>query len=75
MTDITAKSLEIFLSYAKDADNWSGTPLFEGSKEDRGNLTQLKVAGLVKTFTDEGCIWIDFTPDGKALALKHGIEI
>lgn len=80
--DITTKSLEIFLAYAKDARNWSGTPLVGGnvggSKEERGNLTQLKQAGLITTETDVGnhggrrCTWIHFTADGQALAAKHG---
>ena len=43
--DITETSLKVFLAYAKDAGNRSGTPLIGGnvggSKEERGNLTQL----------------------------------
>ena len=76
---ITARSLEVFLAYAADADNWSGTPLVGGnvggSKEERGNLTQLKQAGLIRTSTEEGCTWILFTPAGKALAAEHGIAL
>jgi hypothetical protein len=77
--NLTAKSLEIFLSYAKDADNWNGTPLVGGNvggdKEGRGNLTQLKKAGLLTTFKDDGLMWVEFTEAGKAFALNHGIEI
>lgn len=77
--NITQKSLELFIAYAKDAGNWSGTPLVGGnvggSKEDRGNLTQLKQAGLLTTFIDGRDAWVEFTNDGKALALTHGIEI
>ncbi|CAJ1505588.1 hypothetical protein [[Mycobacterium] burgundiense] len=44
-SDITARSLELFLDYARDAGNWGGTPLVGGnvcgSREDNGNLTQL----------------------------------
>ena len=29
--NITARSLEVFLEYAKDADNWSGAPLVGGN--------------------------------------------
>ena len=77
---ITEKSLALFLAYARDAGNWSGTPLIGGnvggSKEDRGNLTQLKRAGLIKSFDDgEGCQWIQFTDAGKALALQHGEDM
>lgn len=76
--NITEASLNLFLAYAKDAGNWSGTPLvggnLGGTKEDRGNLTQLKQAGLIETFKDRGT-WISFTDAGKALASKHGIQL
>lgn len=76
---ITEQSKSLFLAYADDACNWSGNPPVGinvgGSKEDRGNLTQLKKAGLIKTETDEGCTWIIFTETGKAYALANGIEI
>ena len=78
MNNITEASMAIFLAYAKDAKNWNGTPLVGGnvggSKEERGNLTQLKVAGLIETFRDDG-LWISFTPAGKALAAENGITI
>lgn len=77
--NITQTSLNIFLAYAADACNWSGCPMVGGnvggSKEERGNLTQLKQAGLIRTQYDEGCTWIYFTEEGKALALEHGITI
>lgn len=77
--NITETSLQVFLAYADDAANWSGAPLVGGnvggSKEERGNLTQLKQAGLITTETDEGCTWIYFTASGRALAAEHGIEI
>jgi hypothetical protein len=77
--NITQKSLDLFLAYADDADNWSGQPLVGGnvggSKEDRGNLTQLKQAGLIATFADEGCTWLMFTELGATLAAQHGIEV
>jgi hypothetical protein len=76
---ITVQSLALFLAYAKDAGNWSGQPLVGGnvggSKEDRGNLTQLKRAKLITTSEDEGNTWLRFTEAGKALALSHGITI
>lgn len=76
---ITAKSLALFLEYAEDADNWNGTPLVGGNvggtKEERGNLTQLKRAGLIETFREYGVTWLDFTVLGKALAREHGIKI
>jgi len=78
-TKITENSLKLFLAYAKDAGNWSGYPMVGGnvggSKEDRGNLTQLKRAGLITTWTDEGLTWMGFTDSGKALATEHGISL
>lgn len=79
MAKITERSLDLFLAYARDAANWSGTPLVGGNvggtKEDRGNLTQLKRAKLLHTFHDEGCDWIVFDEAGVALAAEHGIEL
>jgi hypothetical protein len=79
MNTITDQSLDLFLAYARDASNWSGTPLVGGnvggSKEDRGNLTQLKRAGLIETFRYDGETWISFTDTGKALAQQHGVSI
>jgi len=75
---ITDRSLALFLDYARDAGNWSGNPLVGGNvggtKEDRGNLTQLKRAGLIKTFRSDGHDWIEFTPAGIALAKEHGVN-
>ena len=77
--NITNASAELFLAYAKDACNWNGTPLVGGnvggSKEERGNLTQLKRAGLITTFADEGLTWIAFTESGKAFAAEHGVKV
>lgn len=73
--DITSKSLEVFVRYARDADNWLGLPLVDGSVKERGNLTQLKRAGLIVTFSDGGCVWLSFTKAGRELAAQHGIEI
>lgn len=78
--EITKTSLEVFLAYAKDACNWGGEPLVGGNvggtPEERGNLTQLKKAGLIKTFEeDRNTVFISFTDAGKALATKHNISI
>lgn len=76
---LTPASLALFLAYAKDAKNWNGTPLVGGnvgaSPADKGNLTDLKTKGLVETFRDDGCTWLEFTDAGKALAAEHKIEI
>jgi hypothetical protein len=78
-TAITATSLALFLDYARDAVNWSGTPLVGGNVNsgaaERGNLTQLKRAGLLTTFTSEGDAWIEFTDAGRALAAEHGVHL
>lgn len=77
--NITEQSKKVFLAYAEDAANWSGTPLVGGnvggSKEERGNLTQLKKAGLITTFESDGLTWVRFTDAGKALSLENGIEL
>lgn len=77
--NLTTKSIDLFVAYAEDAGNWSGTPLVGGnvggSKEDRGNLTQLKKAGLIETDYDEGCTWLYFTDMGVEYAAALGITI
>jgi hypothetical protein len=79
MQNVTDRSLALFLEYARDAGNWSDTPLVGGnvggSKEDRGNLTQLKKAGLIVTELSDGCTWLMFTRAGRDLASDHGIKI
>jgi hypothetical protein len=76
---ITERSKELFLNYARDADNWSGSPLvggnLGGTKEDRGNLTQLKQAGLIRTSADGDDTWIHFTDKGIEYALENGVDI
>jgi hypothetical protein len=76
---ITDRSLQLFLDYARDAGNWSGTPLIGGnvggSTQDRGNLTQLKIAGLITTFEYDGEHWVKFTAAGVAFASEHGVEV
>lgn len=72
---------ELFIKYANDAGNWSGTPLFNGNvnllgeKEDRGLLTHIKKAGLVTTFVSDGATWIEFTIKGIDYAHKNGIDL
>lgn len=81
---LTPDSHALFLAYAADAGNWSGTPLVGGnvggSKADAGNLTDLKVKGLLTTFEEKErgravCQWVEFTPAGVAYAAANGIEI
>ena len=74
---ITDTITAVFLAYAKDAGNWNGSPLVGGnvggSKAERGNLTQLKKAGLIETQVDEGCTWIYFTELGREYARELGV--
>lgn len=78
-TTLTTASHELFIAYAQDADNWSGTPLVGGNvggtKEDRGNLTDLKRKGLITTSEDDGATWIWFTPAGVEYAKTHGVDL
>ena len=77
--NVTPQSLAVFLAYAQDAFNWGGMPLVGGNvggtKEDRGNLTQLKKAGLLTTQQEGRETWIVFTDLGKALAHEHGLDL
>jgi hypothetical protein len=79
--NITAQSAALFTAYANDADNWNGTPLVGGNvllvsaAADRGNLTDLKKAGLISTFVEEGCSWVKFTPLGVEYAASLGIAL
>jgi hypothetical protein len=74
---ITDRSLKLFMDFANDAGNWGGEPLIGGnvggSKEDNGNLTQLKRAGLIETFENRGT-FIRFTDEGEALAAENGVD-
>ena len=77
---ISQTSLDYFLLYAKDADNWGGTPRLganiKSTMKTRGNLVDLKIRGLITTVrTGENERWIHFTEKGKAFALEYGIVI
>lgn len=65
---LTEASQALFVAIAKNYHNWSGTPPCYDhiTKETRGNLTQLKRAGLVTTFRSDGEEWIAFTEAGLA---------
>jgi hypothetical protein len=76
--NITDTSKAVFTMYYNDAGNWGGTPgvglNVGGSKEERGNLTQLKQAGLIETYTDEGIVWVVFTDAGLSYAKELGLK-
>lgn len=63
IASLTPESKVLLDKMVADAPNWGGlTPLFNHiTKETRGNLTQLKRKGLVRTFKSEGEEWAEFT--------------
>ena len=73
--NLTQDSLNLFIALAEDAANWMGQPLIDITKEQRGNLTDLKKKNLLTTFSSEGWEWADFTDEGIAFAAEHNIEI
>jgi len=74
--DLTPASVALFISLAKEAGDWSGTPLIDISKEERGNLTQLKRAGLLTTTRDsDRNMFANFSDAGIKLASENGIKI
>lgn len=77
MVQLTEKSQALFDAYANDAGNWSGTPLVgvngnvTFTAADRGNLTDLKKAGLISTFESDREMWISFTDAGRQMAKER----
>ena len=77
---LTTESESLFHELADDADNWNGQPLINGNvtvdKAREGNLTDLKVKGLLVTDEDEGLTWVRFTEAGVAYAKdNYGIDL
>jgi hypothetical protein len=69
-------SEKLFKYFANDSWNWSGQPLVTiTDNKDRGHLTDLKKKGLVKTDDSEGCMWLKFTPLGRAYASSKNIGV
>ena len=78
--NLTTASDSLLRELAEDADNWNGQPLINGNvtvdKAREGNLTDLKVKGLLVTDEDEGLTWVTFTEAGIAYAKEnYGIDI
>lgn len=76
---LTPETLAYFLSHARDAANWSGTPcvggnVAQGHRED-GYLTACKKAGLLQTFVSDRMTFIEFTAEGRAFAAEHGVSL
>jgi hypothetical protein len=71
---LTPASAALFASLVDDAGNWSGTPIVEVSREQRGNLTDLKRAGLLTTQADGGVVFAYFTVKGVEFAKSLGLD-
>ena len=68
LTGLSPASYNLLVDLIKDAPNWSGTPLIDITKEQRGNLSDLKRRGFLTTFMDEGCMFAIFTDVGMLAA-------
>lgn len=79
MINLTTASHELFMALANDADNWSGMPPTDGNvgmtREERGNLTQLKRQGLITTEIIDGDAWVIFTAAGTKYAAQYGVTL
>ncbi len=71
---ITLESFKLLQSFIDDAPNWSGSPMVDLNAAQRGNLTQLKKAGLLTTFRDEGIDWVVFTAGKFNIHVDRHIE-
>ena len=76
---MTEETEKLFVELVADAWNWAGMPLWDGnvagSKERRGNLTNLKRMGLVKTEKRDGLTWVIFTAEADKLAVAMGYDM
>ncbi len=77
---ITEQSKTLFVAYVEDSPNWAGSPMVGGNvgaeEKDKGNLTQLKKAGLLETCPDgdrPDIMWITFLRRGIDYAKELGI--
>ena|ERR1700756_4048216 len=73
-TNLTAASTVLFTSLVDDAGNWSGTPEINVTPAQKGNLTDLKRAGLLTTQMDRGIAFAYFTRKGVELARSLGLD-
>lgn len=71
---LTSASEDLFRSLVDDAGDWSGTPIVEVTAAQKGNLTDLKRAGLLTTQADRGCTFAYFTGKGVELAKELGLD-
>ena len=71
---LTAASEALFRTLVDDAGNWSGTPEIDVTPAQKGNLTDLKRAGLLTTQMDRGVSFAYFTAKGVELAKTLGLD-
>lgn len=75
---LTPESHALFMELAEDASYWSSMVPTGGNvgmtKQQRGNLTQLKRAGLLITQREDDATWVLFTEKGVAYAKEHGVS-
>jgi hypothetical protein len=71
MTNLSPASHNLMLDLVLDAPNWHGQPLIDITKEQRGNLSDLKRRGFLTTFMDEGCMFAIFTDVGVLFAATY----
>lgn len=78
LPELTDASSELFKALWDEAADWSGTPFFEGTKAERGNLTDLKKKGLLITEQDhdnKSLYWVHFTARGHLYAKSNGMKV
>lgn len=77
--ELTNREMEAFKALANAAGDWNGCPLADDAMELDGPgkalLTNLKKKGLVTTDNDDGCVWVNFTANGKKLAQELRIDL
>lgn len=73
--NMTPATERLFRDLVEWAPDWSGQPLVEITKEERGNLTDLKQRNLLVTHADpDGGTFAAFTTEGIDLAVSMGYE-
>ena len=79
MQTLTTASHDLFMFYAEDAGEWSGTPWVDGNitltKQQRGNLSDLVQKGLMHVHAYDRDNIVIFTDAGKAYAAEHGVDL
>lgn len=60
MKTLTPSSLDLLLKLIADSGNWSNTPMLDLDAAGKGNFTDLKKKGLVRSFRSDGIDWADF---------------